>query len=46
MQLGPKIRAAVVSPYLVIYEHTFPDVVNIFRILHGRRRINPALLFS
>jgi toxin ParE1/3/4 len=44
--LGPRIRAAVVSPYLVIYEHTIPDVVNILRILHGRRRLTPALLHS
>jgi plasmid stabilization system protein ParE len=44
--LGPKIRAAVVALYLVIYEHTSPDVVNVFRILHGRRRLTPALLYS
>ena len=45
-KLGPKIRAAVVSPYLVIYEHTTPDVVNVLRILHGSRRIGPSLLYS
>ena len=45
-RLGPKVRAAVLSPYLVIYEHTTPDVVNILRILHGRRRLTPALLYS
>jgi plasmid stabilization system protein ParE len=44
--LGPRIRAAVVPPYLVIYEHAIPDVVNILRILHGRRRLTPALLYS
>jgi plasmid stabilization system protein ParE len=43
-RLGPKIRAAVVAPYLVIYEHTAPDVVNILRTLHGSRRLTPALL--
>jgi toxin ParE1/3/4 len=44
--LGPRIRAAVVAPYLVIYEHTIPDVVHVLRILHGRRHISPALLYS
>jgi plasmid stabilization system protein ParE len=34
----------VVPPYLVIYEHTTPDDVTILRILHGRRRLSPALL--
>jgi plasmid stabilization system protein ParE len=42
--LGPKVRAAVVRPYLVIYEHTSQDVVNILRILHGSRRIRRSLL--
>lgn len=42
--LGRKIRAAVVWSYLVIYEHTSPDVVNILRILHGRRRLRRSLL--
>jgi|SRR5262249_19076621 len=45
-KLGPKIRAAVVWPYLVVYEHTTPDVVNVLRILHGSRRIGPSLLYS
>lgn len=45
-KLGPKIRAAVVSPYLVIYEHATPDVVNVLRILHGSRRIRRSLLYS
>jgi toxin ParE1/3/4 len=44
--LGPKIRAAAVSPYLVIYEHTTPDVVTILRVLHGRRRLSPSLLYG
>jgi toxin ParE1/3/4 len=45
-RLGPKVRAAVVAPYLVIYEHTIPDVVHVLRILHGRRRLTPELLYS
>ena len=45
-RLGPKVRAAVVWPYLVIYEHTTPDVVDVLRILHGRRRLTRALLYS
>jgi toxin ParE1/3/4 len=45
-RLGPKIRAAVVAPYLVIYEHTTPDIVNILRIVHGRRRIRPSSLYG
>ena len=45
-KLGPKIRVAVVRPYLVIYEHATPDIVNIVRILHGGRRLTPALLYS
>jgi plasmid stabilization system protein ParE len=45
-RLGPRIRAAVVSPYLVIYEHTTPGLVNILRILHGSRRLTPASLYS
>src|SRR5215469_2893564 len=43
-KLGRKIRAAVVWPYLVIYEHTSRDVVNVLRILHGGRRLTPGLL--
>jgi toxin ParE1/3/4 len=46
LRLGPKVRAAIVAPYLVIYEHTIPDVVHVLRILHGRRRLTPALLYS
>ena len=42
--LGRNIRATVVWPYLVIYEHTSPDVVNILRILHGSRRIRRSLV--
>jgi toxin ParE1/3/4 len=45
-RFGPKIRAAVVAPYLVVYEHTTPDVVNILRILHGSRRLTRALIYS
>jgi plasmid stabilization system protein ParE len=45
-KLGPHIRAAVVAPYIVIYEHRIGDTVNILRILHGHRRINPALLYG
>ena len=45
-RLGPQIRAAVVAPYLVIYEHPTPDVVNILRIVHGRRRIRPSSLYG
>jgi plasmid stabilization system protein ParE len=45
-KLGPKIRAAVVWPYLVIYEHTSSDVVNVLRILNGRRRLTSPLLYS
>jgi plasmid stabilization system protein ParE len=44
--LGPKVRAAIVRPYLVIYEHTSPDIVNILRILHGSRRIRRSLLLG
>jgi plasmid stabilization system protein ParE len=45
-RLGPNVRAAVVWPYLVIYEHTSADVVNVLRILHGGRRLTPGLLYS
>jgi len=45
-RLGAKIRIAVVAPYLIVYEHATPDIVNIIRILHGRRRIGPSLLYS
>src|SRR5262249_1814143 len=45
-RFGPKIRAAVVSPYLVVYEHTSPDLVTVLRILHGSRRLTPASLYS
>ena len=44
--LGATVRVAVVSPYLVIYEHTIPDVVHILRILHGSRRLTRALFYS
>jgi toxin ParE1/3/4 len=44
--LGPNIRIGVVPPYIVIYEHAAADVVTVLRILHGRRRISPKLLFD
>src|SRR5438093_248472 len=43
--LGPNIRIGVVSPFIVIYRHAEDaDVVNVLRIVHGRRRITGKLL--
>jgi toxin ParE1/3/4 len=43
--IGEDVRIGIVSPYIVIYEHDpANDIVTIFRIVHGRRKITGALL--
>jgi toxin ParE1/3/4 len=43
--IGQYVRIGVVSPYVLIYEYDHAsDVVTIFRIVHGRRRITGKLL--
>lgn len=43
--LGRRTRIAVLSPYLVIYDHlSDTDTVNIVRILDGRRNITRRLI--
>jgi len=43
--LGRRTRIAVLSPYLVIYDHlSDEDTVNIVRILDGRRNITRRLI--
>ncbi len=43
--IGEHVRIGIVSPYVVIYEHDqASDVVTIFRIVHGRRKITGDLL--
>jgi toxin ParE1/3/4 len=45
--LGPAVRVAVVSPYLVIYDYApEPDAVTLLRILHGRRKVTASVLTS
>ena len=43
--LGPNVRIGIVSPYIVIYEHSEnDDAVTILRVIHGRREITSKLL--
>jgi toxin ParE1/3/4 len=43
--LGPHIRMAVVSPYLVFYRHVpGSNLVGVVRVLHSSRRITRKLL--
>ncbi len=43
--LGPNIRIAVVSPYIVIYRHIeADDLVTVLRFVHGHRKIAGKLL--
>lgn len=42
--LGPKIRIALVLPYLVIYENTDDGSVAVLRVLHGKRNITRDLI--
>jgi toxin ParE1/3/4 len=43
-KLGRGVRMCVVAPYLVLYRTVGDDLVNILRVLHGRRRLTAALL--
>jgi toxin ParE1/3/4 len=43
--IGRHVRIGIVSPYVVIYERDrMRDLVTIFRVVHGRRRISGNLL--
>lgn len=43
--VGLNIRIGVVRPYVVLYEHDqLNDIVTIFRIVHGKRKITGKLL--
>jgi toxin ParE1/3/4 len=43
--LGPHVRIGTVSPYIVIYDYDpSDDLVTIFRIVHGRRKITGKFL--
>ena len=41
--LGSKTRIAIVSPYIVIYDHD-DDLVTVLRVLHGKRNITRDLI--
>jgi|SRR3954463_5161973 toxin ParE1/3/4 len=41
--LGTQTRIAVVSPYLVIYDHE-DNAVTVLRVLHGKRNITRDLI--
>lgn len=44
-KLGRFVRAAVVRPYLIFYSYEpGENVINIVRVLHGRRDIKRSLL--
>jgi plasmid stabilization system protein ParE len=44
-QLGTDARAAMVEPYLLIYDyHRDRDIVVALRVVHGRRNINRELI--
>ena len=42
-RLGRGVRVSIVASYLVIYRH-FDETTNVLRVLHGRRRINAAMI--
>ncbi len=45
--LGQYVRIAIVHPYIVLYEHMRgSDLVQILRVVHGRRKITKDLLGS
>ncbi len=45
--LGPTSRAAVVAPYLVIYDYESNlNTVTVLRILHGKRKIARDMVAS
>ena len=41
--LGPSARVAIVSPYIVVYDHA-NDMVTVLRVLHGKRKITHDLV--
>jgi toxin ParE1/3/4 len=43
--LGQNVRIGVVAPYIVIYRHDETNgIVNVLRIVHGRRRITAKMI--
>jgi toxin ParE1/3/4 len=43
--LGPGIRIAVVSPYILIHRYVGDDdTLTLLRVMHGRRKITSAVL--
>ena len=45
--LGQNVRIGIVLPYIVIYRHEETQgIVNILRIVHGRRRITAKMIFD
>ena len=45
--LGERIRSSVVSPFMVPYQYdAATDTVTILRIVHGRRKLTAAMLYS
>ena len=41
--LGPRVRVALVAPFMVVYDHQ-NGTVTVLRILHGKRNITRDLL--
>jgi toxin ParE1/3/4 len=41
--LGPRVRVALVAPFMVVYDH-HNGTVTVLRILHGKRNITRDLL--
>ena len=43
--LGERVRIAIVHPYIVLYEYLHgSDLVQLLRVVHGRRKITKDLL--
>jgi toxin ParE1/3/4 len=43
--LGPDTRRLVIRPYVLIYDYSVEDdTVTLLRLVHGRRKITPAML--
>jgi toxin ParE1/3/4 len=44
-RLGPDARRLVIRPYVLIYDYSAEhDTVTLLRLVHGRRKIVPAML--
>jgi|HubBroStandDraft_4_1064222.scaffolds.fasta_scaffold310669_1 toxin ParE1/3/4 len=44
LELGTRVRIAIMHPYIVIYDRTDDAMVTVLRVLHGKRNITRDLI--